>query len=177
MNNCKRPAFAVKSDCVKERQMKMNWLSALIVLSILGNGLIAGVFFAFSSFLMNVFAGLPERQGVTAMQSINVTIEKSLFMLPFLFTALLSLVLIVLAFQNLGKTGSGFAILGGLLYLIGSFGVTMLFNVPLNNALAAENASLEVWRSYLATWTVWNHVRTVAGVLAMGALMLALLNP
>jgi uncharacterized membrane protein len=156
--------------------MKMNWLSVLIVLTILSNGLIAGVFFAFSSFLMNVFAGLPDRQGVAAMQSINSTIEKSLFMLPFLFTALSSLVLIVLALQNLGQAGSGFAILGSVLYLIGSFGVTMFFNVPLNNALAAENARLEVWRSYSETWTVWNHVRTGAGVLAMGALMLALLN-
>jgi uncharacterized membrane protein len=156
--------------------MKLNGLTLLLVLTILGNGLVAGVFFAFSSFMMDVFARLPDRQGMAAMQSVNIIIEKSTFMLPLVLTALSSLVLAVIAFRNLGGAGSGFVIAGSLLYLIGSFGVTMFFNVPLNNALAASNASLEFWRSYQETWTIWNHVRTVAGVLAMGALSLALLN-
>jgi uncharacterized membrane protein len=156
--------------------MKMNGLTILLVLTILGNGLVAGVFFAFSSFMMNVFAGLPDRQGMAAMQSVNVIIEKSTFMLPLVLTALSSLVLAVIAFRNPGGAGSGFVIAGSLLYLIGSFGVTMFFNVPLNNALASSNASLELWRSYQETWTIWNHVRTVAGVLAMAALALGLLN-
>jgi uncharacterized membrane protein len=156
--------------------MKMNGLTILLVLTILGNGLVAGVFFAFSSFMMNVFAVLPDRQGMAAMQSVNVIIEKSTFMLPLVLTALSSLVLAVIAFRNPGGAGSGFVIAGSLLYLIGSFGVTMFFNVPLNNALASSNASLELWRSYQETWTIWNHVRTVAGVLAMAALALGLLN-
>jgi uncharacterized membrane protein len=156
--------------------MKMNGLTILLVLTILGNGLVAGVFFAFSSFMMDVFAGLPDRQGMAAMQSVNIIIEKSTFMLPLVLTAVSSLVLAVIAFRNPGGAGSGFVIAGCLLYLIGSFGVTMFFNVPLNNALASSNASLELWRSYQETWTIWNHVRTVAGVLAMAALALGLLN-
>jgi uncharacterized membrane protein len=156
--------------------MKMNGLTILLMLTILGNGLVAGVFFAFSSFMMDVFARLPDRQGMAAMQSVNIIIEKSLFMLPLMLTALSSLVLAVIAFRNPGGAGSGFVIAGSLLYLIGSFGVTMFFNVPLNNALTSSNASLELWRSYQETWTIWNHVRTVAGVLAMAALALALLN-
>jgi uncharacterized membrane protein len=156
--------------------MKMNGLTILLMLTILGNGLVAGVFFAFSSFMMDVFARLPDRQGMAAMQSVNIIIEKSTFMLPLVLTALSSLVLAVIAFRNPGAAGSGFVIAGSLLYLIGSFGVTMFFNVPLNNALTSSNASLELWRSYQETWTIWNHVRTVAGVLAMAALALALLN-
>jgi uncharacterized membrane protein len=154
----------------------VNGLTVLILVTILGNGLVAGAFFAFSSFLMDVFARLPDRQGIDAMQSVNIIILKSSFMLPLMLTALLSLILVVLAFRNPGGAGSSFVIAGSLLYLIGSFAVTMIFNVPLNNALAAPNANLELWRAYVGTWTSWNHVRTVAGALAMASLSLALLH-
>jgi uncharacterized membrane protein len=55
-----------------------------------------------------------------------------------------------------------------LLYLLGCFGVTMLFNVPLNNQLAAVAPAQEaaVWSRYLDVWTVWNHVRTMASILS-----------
>jgi len=58
----------------------------------------------------------------------------------------------------------GCALLGGIVYVAGMLGVTMLFNVPLNNALAS--AGSETWARYLSSWTRWNHVRTVA---SMGA--------
>jgi uncharacterized membrane protein len=54
--------------------------------------------------------------------------------------------------------------------------VTLIFNVPLNNRLAAVNPdSAEgkaVWAHYLRVWTVWNHVRTVAPLAAMGCFIL-----
>src|SRR5258705_6992637 len=40
----------------------------------LGAGLVAGVFFAFSSFVMAALARLPPAQAIAAMQSINVTV-------------------------------------------------------------------------------------------------------
>ena len=56
--------------------------------------------------------------------------------------------------------------------------VTVLFNVPRNNALATvEPASAEgarLWADYLRTWTAWNHVRTVAAIAAAAVFMLAL---
>jgi uncharacterized membrane protein len=48
--------------------------------------------------------------------------------------------------------------------------VTFAFNVPLNDALATvDPASADVatqWASYLTAWTNWNHVRTVAALMA-----------
>ena len=67
---------------------------------------------------------------------------------------------------------------GALLYFIGTFLVTMVFNVPLNDALAAaapdsaDGASL--WARYLGTWTVWNHVRTIAAFAGAALLTVAL---
>ena len=57
---------------------------------------------------------------------------------------------------------------GGLSYFCGTFLVTMLGNVPLNNQLAAVSAAdpnaAELWNWYLDRWTLWNHVRTVAAI-------------
>ncbi len=60
---------------------------ALKLFSALGCGLIAGVFFAFSSFVMNALARFQPAQGIAAMQSINITVSNPLFMAAFLGTA------------------------------------------------------------------------------------------
>jgi uncharacterized membrane protein len=68
-----------------------------------------------------------------------------------------------------------------LLYLLGTVLVTMVFNVPRNDALAGldpnsgEAASL--WVRYVAEWTAWNHVRMVAALAATAAFILALRLP
>ena len=62
-------------------------LFALTLFSAPGCGLIGGVLFAFSSFVMNALARLPAAQGIAAMQSINVVVINPLFMTAFLGTA------------------------------------------------------------------------------------------
>jgi uncharacterized membrane protein len=56
--------------------------------------------------------------------------------------------------------------------------VTVAFNVPLNDALASVKAdapdAARLWADYGATWTLWNHVRTFAAVLAMASLTLSI---
>lgn len=44
---------------------------AVTLIAALGCGLVAGVFFAFSSFVMPALKRLPPAQGISAMQSIN----------------------------------------------------------------------------------------------------------
>ena len=86
--------------------------------------------------------------------------------------------LVVIALINWQEPGAALVLTGALLYVVGTFLVTMLFNVPLNDALAGvaaestEGASL--WQRYLADWTNWNHVRTIASLAAAALLMLAL---
>jgi uncharacterized membrane protein len=63
------------------------------------------------------------------------------------------------------------------LYLAGSLLVTMVCNVPRNDALARvapdDPAAAGLWAEYLSRWTAWNHVRTAASLAAAGALTLA----
>jgi uncharacterized membrane protein len=151
---------------------------ALKLFSALGCGLIAGVFFAFSSFVMSALAQLQPTQGIAAMQSINITVINPLFMTVFLGTAVACLFLAVSSLLKWHQPGAVYLFVGSLLYLIGTVLVTIVFNVPLNDALAKVDPSstdgAKLWVSYLANWTVWNHVRTVAALAAAAAFTIAL---
>jgi hypothetical protein len=62
-------------------------LPVLTFVAALGTGLIAGLLFAFSAFVMNALARLPPEQGIAAMQSINVAVLNPLFFTVFFGTA------------------------------------------------------------------------------------------
>lgn len=144
----------------------------------LGSGLIAGTFFAFSTFVMGALARLPVPQGIAAMQSINVVVINPLFLGVFIGTAILVALLAVMACLNWSAPGTLYLLAGAALYLAGCFLVTMVGNVPLNNALdavapdSAEGAAL--WMRYLQSWNFWNHVRGGASLLASAVFILAL---
>lgn len=53
----------------------------------LGCGLVSGVFFAFSAFVMNALASLAPAQGIAAMQSINRSAIRPMFMIALFGTA------------------------------------------------------------------------------------------
>jgi uncharacterized membrane protein len=150
----------------------------LILISALGSGLIAGAFFAFSSFVMGALGKLPPSQGIAAMQSINVVVINPVFLGVLFGTAMLALFLGFGALRHMGDARAMWVVAGAGLYGVGTVVVTMVFNVPLNNALAAvDPASSEgaaLWADYLRSWTNWNHVRTLAALAASGAFIFAL---
>jgi uncharacterized membrane protein len=154
---------------------RLIWLATL--LGALGCGLIAGVFFAFSAFVMRALARLPANEGVAAMQSINRVVINPVFMAAFLGTGGTCLLLLSGSLLAWHRPGSGWALLGSVLYLIGTIGVTMVCHVPRNNALApldpVSAEAADVWTRYLAEWTRWNHVRTVASLAAAAALAIS----
>lgn len=146
------------------------WLVFLIVFAALGSGLIAGVFFAFSSFVMQALGRLPAAEGLRAMQAINVAVINPVFFAAFFGTAIVSLVLLGIAVLQWNERGAAYLLCGALLYLVGSIGVTLLFNVPLNQALAATDARSAdvggIWLHYQTQWTRWNHVRAFAALIS-----------
>lgn len=155
-----------------------NWIIGLTYVSALGSGLIAGIFFAFSTFVMAALARLPATQGIVAMQSINSTILRTLFSFVFIGTAFASIVLGGVSLLRMSTPDAWYLLIGSLLYLVGTFLATILFNLPLNNALAAVASDsakgAEVWQRYLSSWVAWNHVRTIASLASLAAFILAL---
>ena len=113
----------------------------LKLFSALGCGLMAGVFFAFSAFVMNALAQLQPALGIAAMQSINITVINPLFMGVFLGTAAACIFLAVSSLLKWHQPGAAYLLVGSLLYLVGTVLATIVFNVPLNNALARVEPS------------------------------------
>ena len=143
-------------------------LTVLAILACIGAGTIGGVFFAFSSFVMKALAQLPASQGVAAMQRINVVVLNPLFLGVFLGTAALAAGCAIGSFFPWSPPSSPWLLAAGLLYLGGTFFVTMAFNVPRNERLARlEAGSSEAavyWPVYAREWSRWNHLRTAASV-------------
>ena len=152
-------------------------INLALLLSALGCGLMAGFFFAFSICVMKALGALPPAVGIAAMQSINVAVINPWFLTPFFAMAVACVVLIIVSLLQWHHPGTAYMLAGGLLYLVGTFLVTMIFNVPRNNALAAvTTASTEgakLWAGYLTGWTAWNHVRTIAALAAAATFTIA----
>ncbi len=158
--------------------MSSTFVNVLILIFALGSALVAGIFFAFSTFVMKALGRLQPEQGIAAMKAINVTVLNPWFFTVFFGTALGAAVLAVFGYLHWGNPGAGNLIAGGLLYLIGCILVTIVFNVPLNNALAAvepdSEEGVEMWTRYLSTWTAWNHIRTALSLAASASFILAI---
>jgi uncharacterized membrane protein len=156
------------------------FIPTLTLLAALGSAIVGGVLLAFSSFVMSALVRLPPSQGVAAMQAINVTVINPVFMTIFFGTGAVCLSLAFAQSVARGLMDAALVVTASLAYLIGCLGVTIAFNVPLNDALAAlppqtpETAAY--WLRYLSSWTFWNHVRTAAAIAAAAGLTLAFRN-
>lgn len=132
----------------------------------LGSGLVAGVFYAFSTFVMKALGAIEPPAGIAAMQSINIAV-KNVWFLSFLFGLVLPCAWLL--YETWG-TPALLQRAAALIYIVGTLGVTFACNVPRNDALAVlDPVSLEaarMWADYVPSWTFWNHVRCATSLLA-----------
>ncbi len=154
-------------------------LTILTFAAVLGSGLVAGIFFAFSTFVMRALARIPTEQGIAAMQAINVSVLNPWFLGVFFGTGVVCVPIALLVLSGAAGPHPSLLLAGCVLYVAGSILVTVAGNVPLNDQLAAVDArrteASALWRLYLIRWTRWNHVRT-ASSLAAAALFAAALR-
>ncbi|MZD03857.1 DUF1772 domain-containing protein [Streptomyces sp. SID5785] len=152
----------------------------LVVFGALWCGLSAGVFVAFSTFVMRGLGALPPDRGIAAMNAVNVAAVNPAFMIVFLGAAVLCAVIAVVTFVLWPEQGTVELLLGCALYLAGSFGVTVLANIPRNDALAKlagdeeSQSSAAYWSTYQREWVGWNHIRGGAALAASASFVLAL---
>ena len=155
-----------------------NLIFTLGLLSALGCGVMAGLFYAFSFCVMNALNRQPPAQAVSAMQSINETIINPIFFVLFFGTATVCAISVVASLIFWGIPEAGFLLSGGALYLIGSLVVTFRFNLPMNYTLASFKANDEkgvaYWSTYFQKWTAWNHVRFLSSVASATLFILAI---
>ncbi|MEZ5285809.1 MAG: anthrone oxygenase family protein [Vicinamibacterales bacterium] len=141
-----------------------------------GSAVVAGLLFAFSTAVMPALRQRPPAEGMQTMQAVNRVILNPVFLGTFMGTAVACGVLVVWSALAPGP-GAPWRIAGAVTYLIGVFGITAALNVPLNNRLESLDAGApdaqRFWAEYLVRWTRWNHVRTCAGIVAAGLLIVS----
>jgi uncharacterized membrane protein len=152
--------------------------SWVTLVAAVGCGLVAGVWFAFSGFVMAGLDRLPAAQSIAAMQSINRTAVRPPLMLAMFGVAALCVGLGVWALRSWGDRRAVMTLSACVLYLVGSVGVTGAGNVPLNDKLDDVDAqgagAAAAWDHYLSSWLAWNHVRGVLTAAAAVLLAVAL---
>jgi uncharacterized membrane protein len=153
-------------------------LYVVTLVAALGCGLMGGLFFAFSVSVMRALARLRAPEGMRAMQAINIAILNPVFLGAFLGTGLLCAIAVAAALLGWHDARAVWLLAGGVTYLVGTVLVTMVLNVPMNDALAAaapdDPASADTWADYLRRWTAWNHVRAISSVAASALFTVAL---
>jgi uncharacterized membrane protein len=150
----------------------------LTLIAVVCAGLCAGVFFAFSTFVMPALHQLRPADGISAMQEINRAAPNGLFM-TVLFAPLLILAWLVVALLRKPSTTAVYLVLGSICFLVGVI-VLAAYHVPHNNALdkvdAQSAGAPHTWSTYYSGWTAWNHVRTITFTAATALFTLALRN-
>lgn len=154
--------------------MLTNWLIYLTGFSAIYCWLVAGVFLAFSDFVMKSLGALPPAIGIKAMQSINILVYRSIFMVGLIGLAIISV--LFLAF-DLFQGRLTLRTIAAVIYLVGVMAASGGGNIPLNTALAVvdptSTAAHDLWDRYLKLWVNWNHVRTISATLAAALLSFA----
>lgn len=154
--------------------------TAVLFITVLLNALSTGFFFAWS---VSVILGTKKVGHITyleTMQTINREILNPVFFIVF-FGSLITLVITTyLQFNN--KPVFWLVLASAIIYLIGTFGITALGNVPLNNELEALNITqlskleLKNFRTnYESTWNHYHNIRTISSIISFILLLISIL--
>ncbi|MGQ7848092.1 anthrone oxygenase family protein [Granulosicoccus sp. 3-233] len=150
-------------------------LTAILCTAAIGAGLMAGVYFAFSAFIMRALDSLDAGQATDAMIAINSVILRSWFMVLFTGSTLLYAMLSIMALVEVELPGRWLLFFTGLIYVSGMFLCTVVFNVPLNERLTGNDNDGRLpsgfWSHYVDRWTRWNHLRCICSLAALGLSM------
>jgi uncharacterized membrane protein len=148
----------------------------VLVLSglVLATGLTAGVFLAFSDFIMRGLSQAAPGAGASGMIGLNRTVLRSVFLTSFFLIIPVAVGLVWWAPDTAPNLARGLIGLGAGVYALLVFGVTLVANVPMNKALEASGGAEDVWQRYQRVWTAWNHVRTLGTIVSFAVFLTAL---
>ncbi|MCB9930329.1 MAG: DUF1772 domain-containing protein [Alphaproteobacteria bacterium] len=145
----------------------------LPLLSLLLTGAIFGFFYAWVCSTMWGLDAADPRVAIEAMQAMNASVRNPVFAPAFFGTPVVCLATGgLLHVTGLRHSAACFA-LAGAIYMVGGIVPTLLFNVPMNEALATIQGPLPleaaraVWQAYSPRWQDYNLLRTAASGVAL----------
>ena len=141
-----------------------------------GAGVVGGVLFGFSSFVMAALDRLPGDRAIEAMQSIDRHATSPDFMTAMFGTAGVATLVGVDGIRRLDEPDGRLLAIGAGSYLAAIL-VTITYHVPRNGRLARISTPVPdaagIWRVHSRAWTRANHVRTALAIAAATSFVLA----
>ena len=145
-----------------------DWPAYLSLLLALWSAVIAGVFSAFSEFVMRALRQARPAAGIESMQHINRTVLRTQFVAGIVSIPPISIGFAGYALSALTGEIAAVVTCAAIIFCLGVFLTTVIGNVPMNNRLAGfspDSTQAEVyWSEYTRIWTRLNHVRALASL-------------
>lgn len=140
--------------------------SILLIITGVLTALLAGTFFGYATSVNGGLHKLRDDEYVRAMQSINIVIQNPLFFLCFMGPVVLLPFSIFLMYGN--DLQFWLLLVASVIYIIGTFGITVVGNVPLNDRLAKSDPTnaREARAQFENPWNRLHAVRTIAAIIA-----------
>ena len=161
--------------------MDITFKSIVLLLSILGVGLTAGLCFTWSNAITPGIGRLDNLAFLQSFQAMNRAIINPSFLLVFFAPSLL-LFLNVYLHRNINSNTFWSFLMAALLFFAGVGLVTIFKNVPLNEMLdktilhqASTNQLTDLRTAFEKPWNRWHMIRTVSSFTAFALLLTGIL--
>lgn len=142
-------------------------------ITLLLSGLIAGLLFSYSCSVNHGLKALADHEYIKAMQAINVAIQNPLFLISFMGLLLVFPISSYMLYKQLIDTSFCLMLLAMIIYFVGVFGITLFYNVPLNEQLAKFNLSTasrdeitQMRQLFENPWNSHHQYRTIASIIS-----------
>jgi uncharacterized membrane protein len=158
-------------------------MKVLLFTTILFSGLVAGLLYSYSTSVNPGLKTLPGNEYIRAMQSINTAIQNPVFFISFIGLLLLFPFTTYLLYNHVPKGSFYLFALAMAIYFIGVFGITMFFNVPLNEQLArfslstaSQNEISAMRKLFEKPWNRYHTIRTILSIVSFALTILSVLK-
>lgn len=158
-------------------------LNITLIITATVTALTAGLFYGWSCSVTPGFGRLPDASYIASMQACNKAILNPVFFACFFGAMLLLPLSTYLHYEPAASMRFWFLLAASILYIVGVMGVTMVGNVPLNEALdkfdlqhASAEAITQARSQFEKRWNNLNNIRTVAATLSVILVVMACLS-
>ena len=160
--------------------MSFHWTLYFCLFLGLWSALVAGVFKAFSEFIMSGLLRTNPAAGIESMQQINITVLRTEFVSALISISVFSTAFAGYALFTFEGASAVVIVLAAAVYLPSVFLVTVLGNVPMNKKLEKMDLhslrAVDYWNEYGVKWTRLNHLRTLGSIFTAGLYLIAAIS-
>ena len=150
----------------------------IVLIGVISNGLLAGVFFAFSCAVTPGLRRVDDRSYVRTVRAVNSAILNGWFLSVFLIAPLAAVGSALAPFIIADSEPSTLLVIGVICSVL-TFAITAAVNVPLNRGLdeapiEAAEAQRAARNVFETRWNRWNLMRTLSSIAAFVVLLVTL---